>query len=327
MDLRVERLKGYRTSPAVTLLAILKEYSRSGRSAVMCLVEGKDAAYYRPAVKQEFSSVPGVRVVFFNCQGKRNVLSVNVLVDINLSLKDAFIISFIDRDYDEELCEINRSNCFVTDGYSVENYYTTKETFEDILSSEFFKDIHSGNSVERQIYSIVSLYERRQVEFHAAICLFNYWLFINKCIRVGSRPNLNSIDNKRLVGVKLDRVVCYYDSSLLEVEASCSEHITPAEMKQAIEWFATRNFIEAFRGKQEVQFMIDFLIDLSKRAADGEDPFSHKCKTSFRIYEKEFLSDFSQYAKRSRSLIAFLTGARERFVSLSSNETMLVDNE
>lgn len=127
-----EQLRSARESYSVVLRGIIRDIDKIPNAAFF-LMEGKDGEYYRPRISSAMTGA-GFSMQFRNCRGKKNLKPLLAAVLANDITKDKRILFFFDRDYEDDLIEITKDNCFVTDGYSIENYYTRKEDFCAIIS-------------------------------------------------------------------------------------------------------------------------------------------------------------------------------------------------
>jgi Protein of unknown function (DUF4435) len=133
---RVSYLRRERVTAATILRSVIREFS-SQADAVFCFFEGEDAGYYSVRIRQELYKY---KFVFHNCDGKRTLRRVYQTLSDNQSLSELRGMFFFDRDYDFEIGGLDPKTCFVTDGYSIENYYVSSEAFERIIRSAFFAD-------------------------------------------------------------------------------------------------------------------------------------------------------------------------------------------
>jgi hypothetical protein len=206
---RVGSLRRERISPASILLAVLREYSRD-RNAVLCFFEGRDALYYDVRIRSELS---GFYLVYMNCGGKPNLRRVYLTITTNTSLLDACVIFFFDRDYDHELEGLDCERCFITEGYSIENYYVSPQAFDRILRSAFFMDQVYSEADQQCLTIITTAYQRLQCDFHKELLLFNAWALAQRrrdLAAPGRRISLSVFDGHRLFTLDLEHVKAQY---------------------------------------------------------------------------------------------------------------------
>lgn len=166
---RVVSLRRERISRASILLAVLREHSRD-KDAVFCLFEGRDALYYDVRIRGELS---GFHLVYMNCGGKPNLRTLYLTISTNTSLREARTTFYFDRDYDHDLQGLDCNRCFITDGYSIENYYISPQAFDRIVRSAFFIDQVYDELDQQCLCIITAAYQRLQCDFHKELLLFN----------------------------------------------------------------------------------------------------------------------------------------------------------
>ena len=103
-------------------------HTKAGKDGLFCFFEGErgtDNPYYVPKIKRYTQQYHPIR-----CGGRDAVLKVYELITIHPeynAYKKAF---FIDRDFNKPL-EPRNPPIFETPCYSIENFYTSVETFKD----------------------------------------------------------------------------------------------------------------------------------------------------------------------------------------------------
>jgi hypothetical protein len=109
-------------------MSVLKEYGRND-DTMFWLFEGFDSAYYGPRIWQRLSDWPCRPALSFkNCGGKENILRIIKLTRQNVILENASIAYFVDRDFNWKIENLPKRSVFVTEGYSIENYYSICST-------------------------------------------------------------------------------------------------------------------------------------------------------------------------------------------------------
>lgn len=311
-----ETLRNSRKSYTVILQGIIREFNKN-KDVFFFLLEGKDATYYRPRIGAVLADIGGT-FSFKNCDGKKNVKDLAVAIRSNLSLTKLHYILFMDRDYEHDIIEISTGDAFVTDGYSVENYYTTLGAASASVRSLFFSDAVHTEEDERCVDRILELYAEVQGEVHREIALFNYWAWAQRHSERSGNLNLDVFSLKDFVDIDfaLAKASSSYDLEKLNSLAPNRLPVTPDEIVMAGTWFSSRRPQAHFRGKQEAELMIAFLQWLSERAQIAADPFSSKKKCSARLSKKEMLLDLSPYADTPKQLATCIAKRRSDWLAL-----------
>ncbi len=306
MKLTPQSLRESRKSYTVILQGIIREFSRN-EELFFFLVEGKDAAYYRPRISAALSSANG-SLSFKNCDGKGNVKELADAIRSNSSLSRLQYIIFFDRDYENDDYAVDIGDAFVTDGYSIENYYTTEEAVSAAVRSLFFSDAVHTEDDEKSVEEIIQAYIRTQEEAHREIALFNYWAWSQRHSSRKGKLNLDAFSLKDFININFAARTAKADYDLTSLNALAPERepVTTEEIDAATVWFSTRSPQLRFRGKQEAEFLLAFLQWLVERSQNAEPPFKAKRKCSARLSKKEFVAELSPYADTPSSLATFL---------------------
>lgn len=119
-----EMLQQTRDNECVAFKLFVEEIGYHGNKAPYCFVEGHDMPYYSPKVE----AFAEHNAVFINCGGKKGVLKGYNLISSKPDYSHYTLLYFVDKDYDDN--STVSSNVFVTDGYSVENYYVSDNVIE-----------------------------------------------------------------------------------------------------------------------------------------------------------------------------------------------------
>ena len=165
---RVRRLRRERVSPTVVLQAIIKEFARDP-TTVFCCFEGKDIGYYGVRAR---SALDGFSLAIYNCNGKESLIALYLSVRDNISITHGRFLFFVDRDYDFGIDGLPTDLCFITDGYSIENYYTSIDAFTRIIRTAFFNDqLYEATDIDC-VETLIARYREVLDRFHAVIRLF-----------------------------------------------------------------------------------------------------------------------------------------------------------
>lgn len=262
-----------------------------------------------------------------NCEGKPNLRSVYLKISTNISLREAHTTFYFDRDYDHDIEGLDCARCFITEGYSVENYYVLHDAFNRVLRSAFFMDQVYHELDQQCVTEIMAIYRRLQCEYHRKLLLFNAWALAQRRREVEKgrgRINLSVFDGHRLFALDLERVEARYTLEELNARFPEQEPLAEREIEEAKQWFQGRTPRLAFRGKQEAQFLTSILVTLSDLAARACPPFSRKIPCRLRISPSEIVGDLSQFADTSDRLRRFLREYRDRITAAEGQRAVSV---
>lgn len=306
MSLTPEKLRTNRKSYTVILQGIIREYDRD-ESILFFLIEGKDTAYYRPRIGAILADNNSI-ISFKNCDGKANIKSLSAAISGNVSLKNLRYLLCFDRDYEHDLADITSQMSFITCGYSVENYYTSWEAVSATVKSLFFSDSVHSEEDESCFSQIMETYATVQSAVHREIRLFNHWAWAQGFGIRNGKLSLDAFTLKDFIQIDFvsKTASSCYDLDALNSLAPTRDPITQAEIEVAKNWFEERNAQLHYRGKQEAEFLIEFLQWVADRAHNSEFPFTTKRKCSTRLSKKEFLSDLSPFAYTPARLAQYI---------------------
>ena len=135
MGLQVEELRSARYGRTVAYTQFLNDYKNDKVEIVYGFVEAKDdMSLYSSCIYNELPSNGIIHLI--PCNGKYNVRDTYNLIDWTKHSKYR-ICFFRDRDFsdyiedDKDLCKCD--NCYVTDGYSIENSLITEKLLQRLL--------------------------------------------------------------------------------------------------------------------------------------------------------------------------------------------------
>lgn len=275
----------------------------SGRA--ICLVEGKDATYYRVRVN---SICEGSRSEFIECGGKKQVIATRELISKNQYYKQGKIFAFVDRDFDETL---DNALIYETPCHSIENLYTSEVAFRTILKDEF-----RINDDEADFEKCVELYISTQRKFHEKMIELNAWIIcqMNKSKIESVKLNLNKQHNKimrEFITISLTDVQKNYNQESIRIKFPKAAQVTTEEIGDMTDYLRPLNYQQVFRGKYEIDFLGKFLTKLILVLNDKNlygNYFSKKRNISFRATDSELISQISQHAETPRCLTEYIKG-------------------
>jgi Protein of unknown function (DUF4435) len=302
----LEELRQSKNKPQVAFNEFMLS-TRAFSAHLFCFFEGKDNAYYVPRVKQFTAKYHPIK-----CGGREKVLAVQQLIANHTEYdryKKAF---FIDRDFNAPL-QPAFSSIFETPCYSVENFYVSIVVFKEILTNEF----HLSEVTDKVIFdNCLSIFSVRQAEFHQAICLFNAWYacLIDAKNATGAQTGVNLEDKlpKNFIEFTLKIVKSQYDLTTIQLLFPNATAIETDQLKTKLLLFQDCEQHKVFRGKYELQFLIELIRLLLKDAASPKIIFNTKTKLNFAfgdassINNEQTINIFSGYAETPESLIEYL---------------------
>lgn len=256
-----------------------------GDNTFYYFVEGKDAPYYHQRIKH----LSNKDLVPINCGGKSKVLEVYSLLSnqpVYNKYQKAF---FVDKDYDDN--STISSDIYVTPCYSIENFYVSQPTIEEILKCEF-NILPSDENYAK----ILSLYNTEQQNFYDAILEFNAWYACLKRLTSNTGVSLNDNMPAEFINLQIGNITKTY--TLQDVEEKFQEATLKIDESDIQKMINTLNIdpVMSLRGKYQLQFLetfLRFLID------DANNKIQRKYitkKTTFNIARSTLLSQLSQYA-------------------------------
>jgi tetratricopeptide (TPR) repeat protein len=287
---------------AYTKFCLDKKYHRSH---LFCFFEGEDSKYYNMRIER-YTEYNCEDTIYYNCGGRKQVLKAYELIKLdNLydKVKKAF---FIDRDFDP--ISIDESNCeiYQTPCYSIENFYTSTNSFKKILSTEF-----QINAVEKDFEKCLDDYQAAFSIFHNAIKLFNAWIYYQRQQEKAKQQKLVMLNGYNILklfkNICIDNVIVNEEINIpvINREFPQSYPLIKEEFDLVLEKIGTVNPQQFYRGKFEFQFLRSVIKDLKKKNCDKQYLSVHR--TCVRIdVDSNPLSSLSLYADTPIGLISFL---------------------
>ena len=273
------------------------------KTKLFCFFEGEDYKYYQSRL-EEFTGYDYSEIIYYNCNGKNEVLKVHDLIKQQQryrSVKKAF---FIDKDY--VVMRDLTSDMYQTPCSSIENLYTSVETFCRVINREF-----GISANEADFLKLRKDYTNRQKEFHSGMKYFNGWLCYHRHKEDGisNRINLKKIKIWKFIKkISIDQVLeeeridfekCYSMFPKVEREGDGEE------LNECLSHLEKANLHQHSRGKFELTFFKEILEDLKSKNSAGE--YFSKKRTSVNLNTSEnILSTLSLCADTPNCLKEFL---------------------
>ncbi len=310
----IEELRSSKEKPQVAFQEFSLSVSKFP-NYLFCFFEGKDNPYYVPRIKRFTNNYHAIK-----CGGREKVLEVYRLINNRKEYNQYKKGFFIDKDFNVPSSD---PLIFETPCYSIENFYVSEEVFKEILKNEFHLSEVSDNSFN----ILLSLYSKKQKEFHSAITLFNAWyaclieirnitgqmtgvtlgekiIFKGRDSKDGGKKYLNFID------FTLTNITTHYDINKIKETFPNATEIQDTQLNAKIQDFHDCEQHKMFRGKFELQFLIRFIQLLLKDALAKKEFFKDKSEFAFgdgnSLDNQQILTIFEGYAETSESLLEYM---------------------
>lgn len=271
-------------------------HTRQKKDFLFCFFEGErstDNPYYIPRIKRHVELYHPI-----NCGGRERVLKVYELIRNHSEYDDYKKAFFIDRDFNEAL-QLN--SIFETTCYSIENFYVSKNVFEEII-------INSFQLSNEDFATCLTLFSLRQTEFHECTLLFNAWYscLIDIRNKTGTQTGVNLSEKlpKGFLNFTLDEITSNYSFETILDTFPDAPFVSNEILEKKIEHFKTVIHHEVFRGKFELSFVLTFLSLIIRDSNQEKKYFKNKIKFIFgdSISNDQAINVFSAYAETPSSL-------------------------
>ncbi|ECL1884906.1 DUF4435 domain-containing protein, partial [Campylobacter jejuni] len=204
---------------------------------IFVLLEGDDdIKYYGPIIDNRLGDNKKIR--YYTCKGKSEVLlllkRIQESTKLDLSKK---IMSFIDRDFDFEQ---NLEHTYITESYSIENYYFSNEAINKTMKYLLkVDDLELNNKdVKNEVDKIIKERDEKleDIVFVNAI----YCLQKTKSLECGIQPKLNKIkEYDAIIKIDQDKIKDYIEDYI---------EVSKDEIDLQIEYMK-KNLVYETRGK------------------------------------------------------------------------------
>ncbi len=287
----INKLRQARTVSSVAYQKILKIVGINPTITIL-LIEGEDQKYYANFINMDICT-------FVACDGKDKLLHIKSLILGNAILKNASILYLLDKDFDTHTK--NNKNTFITEGYSIENYYCSKDVLKRFIINECSICDKSDFELHEKV---LNHYYKSFTHSLVNLEMLNIWLLFQrdkeKEIKAKKRLNVNSLkvesylkdDNKiKMKDIKEHFSHCYKWSKSDKIKYLVDNRLNPKYLKYRGKWV-----FKAFC------LMIKDVVDdcIKKRN------FSWPKKTKFRLNGNP-LTELSSFADYTTGLKKFLT--------------------
>ncbi len=300
----IEQLRASKNKAQVAFLEFVLSI-RKYPNHLFCFFEGKDNPYYVPRIKRITEFYQPIK-----CGGRDSILKVHKLILNHKEYDNYKKAFFIDKDFNQPLAQLNPP-IFETPYYSIENFYVSVDVFKEILVNEFnLSEFNDSNIFE----SCLSLYQQRQNEFHDAVCLFNSWYACLIEIRNSTGKTTGVILNEKLprgyIDVTLQSVTSNYNFETIKSTFLKATEVEEVILSNKLDDFDKCEKKYVFRGKYELQFLIDFIRLLLTDSKNEKTIINKNINFTFgdasSIGQQQALLIFSTYAETPENLIEYL---------------------
>lgn len=296
--------------------AIYTEYiqSKTNLNNVYCFFEGHDYQYYCPRIRFYLNDTEKVKV--FDCNGKKNVLSLYFMIKDRTKSNDTKKLFFIDRDFDK--VNIENRDIYVTPYYAIENFYITDRVIEDFFVAELGLDETCNDIDKIDFKKGINYYKTERDNYIQGISLLNAWYSLQKNLsslnkdgKVADLKNLKELKEIKFpitIDFLKDSTPNYIEVTTLELEKEKSRLL--------------KDPLKSFRGKYFLPFLYNVLKTLTGEEAKNKGIFYKKRKVSLTIGKTNIISQLSQYAETPKCLNEYL----KSILLDQSNSIINIDN-
>lgn len=266
-------------------------------SHIFCFYEGEDGKYYN----QKTKTILGENIITIKAGNKKEVLKIWRKIKNDSSYQNVSKCFFVDRDMDKPPEDID-DDLYITPCYSIENLYTTKNVFENILQSEF-----SCDKFDEDYPKCMSKFTELQEQFNEIMLEFNALVLLRNKKSLGNgKVSLSSVKTTNLVVVAIDKITKHtkYEHVITDLKEKLD--VSDEEIANSIsELKACGEYNFLFRGKNQLDFFVNFIAMLKQLHNNGK--FFSKIRACVSIdITSNRLSELSQYAEFPVCLKEFL---------------------
>lgn len=300
METLVENMLGAIQNDTAAYNKFILEYNKC-KNTSFYFIEGDDFCYYNSRIRK-YSSNDCFKN--YPCGGKSKVISVrNMISNSKIKLENNNkVMFFVDRDYNFEFVP---EGIYITDWYSIENFYLTKELIKKVLEN-FFRLNEYDNNYEKALEYFEELYKEYS---RIARKLNVFYYTVRECEKIQNTPKTKFatvpfykfIEKNKLKGFKM--VEYSYDELSKMYEISCK---LSKELLVKNEHIFSENDHSNYRGKSELEFLKNFL-DLIRRAMNSGSYGFEKIKVCKYDFQTDIMTILTDYAYTSKKLVEYIS--------------------
>lgn len=309
---RVHELRSARDSYVVTWMKFKIALQKYGDYA-HCFVEGKDEKFYSGKVPVLLATE---NVWFHQCGNKEAVLKILQLARAE-DLKQLKLLFFVDRDFGiaDDGIDISDERLYVTETYSIENFYVGTETIRRVLRSEF--NLGSPSTLD-ELERVTDLVSAKIQEFANHMVAWCAWVAARREVELAARAGAGAGVSNRRLHLSGKRARNFFKFSLTgseQVQVDC----TPSALfgcedpdPERVEYW--RNLLAEdplrfVRGKWLLDGLRDLLVLLQEdgRKSENQAVFFKKHNVPLQLSIDNLLSELAQYTITPTELRKFLS--------------------
>ena len=308
---RVSIMQEHGNSYSVKFLELTRIYSKN-KDNIICLFEGQDEKYFSSRIDFRVGKDCWFGI---NSGGRKPVLDLHKAVSSHPIYNRANYFCFIDHDFQDWFENPDPDRIYITNGYSIENYYVTEACFKKVLSSEF--GITEFNEHKVDYEKCIKKFNSRLEEFNSLIYLFNCWIKAHRIMEYKNEApkslNIQNIKLTTLVDISLDKVTKKYEDKPEAVFKDYEDlQLCSTALNEAKDSFKAKNLSLYFRGKQQLEFFRLFIMKLKEdKGSKNPAVFSAKGRVTLNLSKDNCISELSQYADTPNCLALFLDNAKQ----------------
>lgn len=274
-------------------MEFLEIWNAKKETSVYGFVEGYDSPYYKPRIVSH--SLLETNII--NCGGKKNVVKMHHFLSTTSQYRGFIYLFFVDKDYDDN--SLLSDEIYITEGYSVENYYLHTTTIQDFVKS--FCHIE-GEDYRIVIEPVLNDFSSWTSTFMIVAKPFCAWY---KCVKNDGCSNAKeigkSIPEKYIVIHKNGLTSHKCELSGLNNDYGTKPCVTEDSFNAKMETIQSINDI---RGKFLMPMLDSFLRFMVDKFNNGKYPIKNKVK--FPNRQDQLLSDLSAYAYTPNKLKEYI---------------------
>ena len=308
---RVSIMQGHGNSYSVKFLELTRMYSKN-KENIICIFEGQDEKYFSSRIDLK---VGKDKWFCINSGGRKPVMDLYEAVSSHAVYSKANYYCFIDHDFQDWFENPEPTRIYITNGYSIENYYVTESCFKKVLSSEF--GVTEFNEHKADFEKCIEEFNHRLEEFISFIYPFNCWIKAHRIMEYKKQAcrglNVQNIKTTALVDVSIDKVTKKYEDKPETVFKDYDNlQLCSVALSEADDSLKAKDLSLYLRGKQQLDFFRLFLMKLKEdKVSKTPSIFSKKGRVMLSLSKDNCISELSQYADTPDCLLLFLDNAKQ----------------
>lgn len=261
--------------------------------------EGKDASYFYSKLKHYLGDK---EISPIKCNGKTMVKNIFLSFQNKHALDNVSTGFFIDRDFDKNDEDYIVANFYVTDRYSIENYYTSEACISKVLKNEM-----GINEANKDYNIILQRYRTFQDSYHDSTSLFNIWYYTIKNNGCTCEVSLDEKLPKNFLEYNFANwsVTKKYDLETLNSLYSAKSSVVSCDDISANRPILDENPLCRYRGKYELTCLVSFMLEIQNELKTGKGELS-KNPYNNQITTHQVLSMWAQYTDEDEKLKEYI---------------------